>query len=185
MFMSPAWLERMATISNYQQDPSAIGRIETWKMLTNLALARPFSGGGFEAYERWIFDIYNPEYPGTHSAHSIYFQVLGEHGFVALALFLLFWALVWRMCSQIVRATEHVPESRWAYWIAQMTKVSLVAYFVGGAFLNLAYWDMPYFLFVAVAVTRTLVRQPVQATKTATAPALPLGAGATATPRPG
>jgi hypothetical protein len=41
-----------------------------------------------------------------------------------------------------------------------MTKVSLVAYLVGGAFLNLAYWDMPYFLFVAVSVTRWVVRQP-------------------------
>ena len=116
-------------------------------------------GGGFEPYERWVFEIYNPSYPGALAAHSIYFQVLGEHGFVALGLFLLFWALVWRMCSQVVRVTEHRPEERWAFWVAQMTKVSLVAYLVGGTFLNLAYWDMPYFLFVAVAVTRWLVLQ--------------------------
>ena len=157
-FMPTDWSQRMATIQTYQQDASAIGRIETWKMLYNLAMARPLLGGGFEPYERWVFEIYNPSYPGAHAAHSIYFQVLGEHGFVALGLFLLFWALVWRMCSQVVRATEHRPEERWAYWVAQMTKVSLVAYLVGGAFLNLAYWDMPYFLFVAVAVTRWVVR---------------------------
>ena len=48
-----------------------------------------------------------------------------------------------------------------------MTKVSLIAYLVGGAFLNLAYWDMPYFLFVAVAVTRWLVRQPQTARRRA------------------
>ena len=41
-----------------------------------------------------------------------------------------------------------------------MIQVSLVAYLVGGAFLNLAYWDVPYYLFVAIAVTRSLVRQP-------------------------
>jgi putative inorganic carbon (hco3(-)) transporter len=162
-FMPDVWSERMSTIREYEQDESAIGRIETWTMLYNLASARPFLGGGFEPYERWIFEIYNPGYSGTHSAHSIYFQVLGEHGFVALGLFLLFWGLVWRMCSQIVRATEGRPDDRWAYWIAQMTKVSLVAYLVGGAFLNLAYWDMPYFLFVAVAVTRWIVRQPATA----------------------
>jgi len=40
-----------------------------------------------------------------------------------------------------------------------MIKVSLVAYFVGGTFLNLAYWDMPYFLFVAIAVTHKILRQ--------------------------
>ena len=159
-FMPDAWMQRMSTIQTYQQDGSAIGRMETWKMLYNLAASRPLMGGGFEPYERWIFEIYNPAYPGVHSAHSIYFQVLGEHGFVAFGLFLLFWALMWRMCNQIVKATEHRAAERWAYWVAQMTKVSLVAYLVGGAFLNLAYWDMPYFLFVAVAVTRWVVRQP-------------------------
>ena len=90
-----------------------------------------------------------------HAAHSIYFQVLGEHGFVALGLFLLFWALVWRMCSQVAALTQDRPDEHWAYWLAQMIKVSLVAYLVGGAFLNLAYWDVPYYLFVAVAVTRS------------------------------
>ena len=40
-----------------------------------------------------------------------------------------------------------------------MLKVSLVAYLVGGAFQNLAYWDMPYYLFVAVAVTRAGIKK--------------------------
>lgn len=158
-FMPTFWMQRMETIANYEQDSSAVGRIETWKMLWNLAQDRPLIGGGFGTYARWVFEIYNPGYSGWHDAHSIYFQVLGEHGFVALGLFLLFWLLVWRMCGQVARATEHRVDARWAYWVAQMTKVSLVAYFVGGAFLNLAYWDMPYYLFVAVAVTRTLLRQ--------------------------
>ena len=166
-FMPLEWLQRMSTISTYQQDQSAIGRIEVWRMLFNLASARPLLGGGFEPYERWVFEIYNPSYPGALSAHSIYFQVLGEHGFVALGLFLLFWGLVWRMCSQIVRISKSRNELRWAYWVAQMTKVSLVAYLVGGAFLNLAYWDMPYYLFVAVAVTRSMVRQPQKARRQA------------------
>ncbi len=35
----------------------------------------------------------------------------------------------------------------------------MVAYLVGGAFQNLAYWDMPYYLFVAIAVARFALRQ--------------------------
>ena len=38
-----------------------------------------------------------------------------------------------------------------------MIKVSIVAYLVGGAFQNLAYWDVPYYLFVAIAVTRWIL----------------------------
>ena len=128
-------------------------------MLWNLAKDRPLTGGGFETYARWIFEKYNPAYQGSHSAHSIYFQVLGEHGFIALGLFLLFWFLVWRMCSQVATMTRSQSPYQWAYWLAQMVKVSLVAYLVGGAFLNLAYWDMPYYLFVAVAVTRDCIKQ--------------------------
>jgi probable O-glycosylation ligase (exosortase A-associated) len=158
-FMPLQWEERISTITNPRAEASANARIETWTMLWNLAVDRPFTGGGFETYSKWIFQKYNPTYDGTHAAHSIYFQVLGEHGFVALGLFLLFWALVWRMCSQVARSTRRNPNDQWAYWLAQMIKVSIVAYLVGGAFQNLAYWDMPYYLFVAIAVTRYALRQ--------------------------
>jgi len=42
-----------------------------------------------------------------------------------------------------------------------MSKVSIVAFLVGGAFLNLAYWDVPYYLFVSIAVARWVVQREV------------------------
>jgi probable O-glycosylation ligase (exosortase A-associated) len=165
-FMPLQWEERISTITNPRAEASANARLETWTMLWNLAVDRPYTGGGFEAYSKWIFQKYNPAYEGTHAAHSIYFQVLGEHGFVTLGLFLLFWALVWRMCSQVARSTRGNPNDQWAYWLAQMIKVSIVAYLVGGAFQNLAYWDMPYYLFVAIAVTRYALKQAAVQTAT-------------------
>ena len=83
-FMPEQWEERIATITDPRAEQSANSRLETWTMLWNLALDRPFTGGGFETYAKWIFEKYNPAYDRTHAAHSIYFQVLGEHGFVAL-----------------------------------------------------------------------------------------------------
>ncbi len=157
-FMPQEWEERVSTIAAPSTEQSANSRLETWKMLWNLAVDRPLTGGGFETYQRWIFQKYNPAYDRTHAAHSIYFQVLGEHGFIALGLFLLFWALVWRMCSQVVTMSRGNPDEHWAYWLAQMLKVSIVAYLVGGAFQNLAYWDVPYYLFVAIATTRWILK---------------------------
>lgn len=156
-FMPREWEDRIATITDPRSEQSANSRLETWSMLWNLALDRPFTGGGFETYSRWIFERYNPGYDRAHAAHSIYFQVLGEHGFIALGVFLLFWFLVWRMCNQVAVLTRNSTDQRWAYWLAQMLKVSIVAYLVGGAFQNLAYWDVPYYLFVAIAVTRWIV----------------------------
>jgi hypothetical protein len=40
-----------------------------------------------------------------------------------------------------------------------MCKVSLVGFAVGGAFLNLAYWDMPYYLMVALVASHRLVKE--------------------------
>lgn len=152
-FMPSAWEERMNTIATYGEDASAIGRLSTWTMLFNLAVDRPLVGGGFEPYTPAVFQRYLPEYDSTHSAHSIYFQVLGEHGFVGLALFLIFWMLTWQLSRRIVKLTRSDPELKWAFALATMVQVSLIGYFVGGAFLNLAYWDMPYFLMIALAVT--------------------------------
>ncbi len=157
-FMPPAWETRMNTISTYEQDESAQGRLTTWTMLTNLALDRPFVGGGFEPYTAQVFSRYLPDFTVARSAHSVYFQVLGEHGFVGLGLFLLFWLLTWRLSRRIIKHTKNIPEEKWAYWLAKMVQVSLIGYFVGGIFLNLAYWDMPYFLMVALAVTWHVVR---------------------------
>jgi hypothetical protein len=38
-----------------------------------------------------------------------------------------------------------------------MSQASLVAYLVGGAFLDLAYWDGPYYLLAALGVARYAV----------------------------
>lgn len=161
-FMPDEWTERMETIRDFKSEESASSRLETWTMLWNLALDRPFTGGGFEPYQRWIFEIYNPSFDGSFSAHSIYFQVLGEHGFPGLFLFLAFWALVWKTCSSIVSQSKGRADLEWAYWLAQMVKVSLVGYLVGGSFLNLAYFDLPYYLFVMVAITQFILRQSAQ-----------------------
>jgi hypothetical protein len=45
-------------------------------------------------------------------------------------------------------------EEDWVYHLATLSKASLVAYLVGGAFLDLAYWDGPYFLLAALGVAR-------------------------------
>ena len=180
-FMPQLWEDRMNTISDYTSDNSAMGRINAWRMAWNLALDRPLFGGGFEIYNKPVFDLYAPVREDIHAAHSIYFQVLGEHGFVGLFLYLLIWWFTWRTAVWIGKRTTPDGEHRWAYHLAAMSQVSLVGYFVGGAFLSLAYFDLPYFIMVALIATKWLLereskpspaatRGPVSAIKAARAP---------------
>jgi probable O-glycosylation ligase (exosortase A-associated) len=151
-FMPQSWEDRMQSILAYKEDRSAMSRISTWKMLFDLALDRPIVGGGFEPYSLATLAKYSPDSAKVHSAHSIYFQVLGEHGFVGFALFCVFWLLTWRLAARIIRRCKGIEDLKWAESLAKMAQVSLVGYFAGGLFLNLAYWDAPYYLFVALAV---------------------------------
>ena len=161
-FMPEKWEDRMRSIQNYEQDSSAMGRINAWTMAFNVARDRPFMGGGFDMESPNVYGRYAPDPSIVRSAHSIYFQMLGQHGFVGLALFLLLWYLVWRDASWIIRQSRSRTELHWASNLAHMIQVSLVGYAVGGAFLNLAYYDVPYNLLIALVLTRILVDKEIK-----------------------
>jgi probable O-glycosylation ligase (exosortase A-associated) len=161
-FMPDKWFERMSTIGTYQQDSSAMGRVNAWHFAFNLAKDRPMVGGGMQAFTDQAFAIWAPNPTDVHDAHSIWFQMLGEHGFVGLAIFLCFHLLTWRLAGSIIRSCKGRGEIRWAADLAAMIQVSLIGYWVGGSFLGLAYWDLPYLLSTILVLTKLVAdRQQV------------------------
>jgi putative inorganic carbon (hco3(-)) transporter len=161
-FMPEQWWSRMETIKTYEEDASALGRINAWWNAWNLASDKPF-GGGFMIYTPEVFARYSPEPERVHAAHSIYFQVLGEHGFIGLFLFLAIGVSTWRCCSKLIRLGRSDDRQRWAGDLGGMIQVSLVGYAVGGAFLSLAYFDLPYDLAAAAALSLYVIqREPVR-----------------------
>jgi probable O-glycosylation ligase (exosortase A-associated) len=157
LFMPEAWHQRMESIQSYQQDRSAMGRINAWEFAYNLALDRPL-GGGFEAFQPEAFQRWAPNPDHLQDAHSIWFEVLGEHGFVGLILYLLMWFFCWRTAATTARLAKGRAELKWAGDLAILTQVALVGFWVGGSFLGLAYWDYPYILLAVLVLTRRLVR---------------------------
>lgn len=151
--MPAEWWDRMNTIKTYQQDDSALGRINAWGMAWNLAKAN-FFGGGFMVWTGVIFAIYGPDPNDVHAAHSIYFMVLGEQGFIGLFIFLTLFLMVWFTAGTIRTKARGKPETQWLSDLGGMLQVSLAGYAVGGAFLSLSYWDLPYNLLVLAVVGR-------------------------------
>jgi probable O-glycosylation ligase (exosortase A-associated) len=95
----------------------------------------------------------------VHAAHSIYFQVLGEHGFVGLGLFLLLGIMAWRTAGYLRRTGPLLPATQWTADLGAMTQASLAGYAVGGAFLSLAYFDLPYNLMLLVVLARQWIAE--------------------------
>jgi probable O-glycosylation ligase (exosortase A-associated) len=179
--MPQEWYERMHTIKDYREDASALGRINAWWTAYNVAKDR-ITGGGFEMFRWSVFQQYAPEPERVHDVHSIYFEMLGEHGFIGLILFLALLGLTWLKCGSIIRKSRRNPDLYWARDLAAMIQVSMIAYMAGGAFLGLAYFDYIYHLIALTVVTAHLVGQQVEAARRAETPIA--GWRGPASPRP-
>jgi len=184
-FMPDSWWDKMHTTLNYQEDTSAMGRINAWQFAINLTKDRPLIGGGFETFTRELFAIYAPNPARFNDAHSIYFEVLGEHGYVGLALFLLLALFAWRTGSRLIRLAK-APEHKWARQLAATAQVSLIGYWAGGAFLGLAYFDAYYLIISVLVLAHTVVEREIRTQQESHAQALsePQSVGAKHQPTP-
>jgi probable O-glycosylation ligase (exosortase A-associated) len=162
MFMPQQWFDRMGTIGTYQQDDSALGRINAWTFAYNLAKDRPIIGGGFDVFTTELFLRYAPNPTDVHDAHSIYFEVLAEQGFVGLFLFLALAIAVMLQGQKIRRLTRGKPQLSWAHEAAGMLQVSFAGFGVGGAFLGLAYFDLPYHIMAMMIIVHAVVRRELE-----------------------
>ena len=159
-FMPPQWLARMNTLQDATQVNTAETRIQSWKFAANLAIHKPLVGGGFDDYKStMLWDAYAPEGAKQRAIHSIYFRALSEQGFAGLILFLMLLFASWRNCSRVRTLARGTPEHKWAYDLASMLQVSLVAFVVAGAFLPMTYFDLVYQLIALSALLEIHVRQ--------------------------
>lgn len=150
------WWGRMDTISEYQTDASAMGRINAWGVAWEVAKHHFFGAGMSYQYPDY-FLLYGKYEAIVRAAHSIYFEILGNHGFIGLFLFLLLWITTYRDAGWLRKNARNEPHTLWAAQLGAMAQVSLVGYVVGGAFLSLGYFDLPYNLMVLVVMTKKWV----------------------------
>ena len=184
-FMPEQWFDRMGTIKTYDADTSAMGRINSWWFAFNVAKFHPIVGGGYNVF--WstpIFQQFAPNPFDQHDAHSIYFEVMGEQGFVGLAIFLLLCVATLLTAQSVIRAARQRADLAWAASLAAMLQVSFCGFAAGGAFLGLAYFDLPYHLMSMVVILRVLVTKPATEPAVAAPPGAPVIASSTDHPNP-
>jgi probable O-glycosylation ligase (exosortase A-associated) len=172
-FMPDQWFDRMQTLESSNFDRSAQGRINAWWFAFHLANDHPIVGGGFRAFQPEAFLQYAPEPDFYKDAHSIYFEVLGEHGYVGLLLYLSMGIAALVRASRIQTLTRGRPDLQWAAQLVRMCQVALVGYVVGGAFLGLAYFDLPYVIMALIVVTGACVERALKVGQTASAAPAP------------
>jgi probable O-glycosylation ligase (exosortase A-associated) len=135
------------------RDTSSTGRLEAWATAWNIAAARPLTGGGFRVL--WNDSVWQTYHEGAfleaRDAHSLYFEVLGEHGFVGLGLYLAIVGITLVNLGRIRRRWRGHAEHGYLSRYAEMTQLSLYPFLVAGAFLGVAYFDL-YFHLVSTSI---------------------------------
>lgn len=144
-FMPAKYFERMDTLNSVQSmqsDESFHGRLVAWKVAYYAAKDRFPFGAGF--YGPQLAPFYHAYFPHeiNRAAHSIYFQVLGEHGFIGLGLYLILLAATLLRSSKLVRAAKKLPDKKWVAEVGTGIQASMIVFCVSGAALSLAYYDL-------------------------------------------
>ncbi len=168
--------DRAGTIQTYEQDHSAMQRIQAWGVAKNIAIANPLIGAGFGLQSldssRWLgyADFLGPWENKARAAHSVYFQMLGEHGFVGLIFFLAILVGTFLTLTRCRRQLKLIPGAQWLADYTWAIRVALLGYVVSGAFLSLAYFDLMYlYVVLAAIIAREVAVKRTAAAKSATA----------------
>ncbi|SEU33040.1 O-antigen ligase family protein [Stigmatella erecta] len=90
LFAPKSFWQRNETVTSFHQDASAMGRVYAWQVASRISLDKPLLGVGAGGF-RFAWPLYAPpEARQAYVAHNIFLDVIGELGFVGLALFLVF-----------------------------------------------------------------------------------------------
>jgi probable O-glycosylation ligase (exosortase A-associated) len=157
-FAPPAWMARMTGFAHGDVDQSAQGRLNAWQFAWVFAGAYPITGGSFETFTPQLEARFTPQFSFA-GPHSIYFQTLGEQGFVGLGIFLALLGSCFLSLWRLRRSVRGDPTFFWVDNYCKMLATCLVGYIVSGAFLPRAYFDLWFQLAASTALLKILYRQ--------------------------
>jgi probable O-glycosylation ligase (exosortase A-associated) len=160
-FLPQSFTARMSTIQNYEADASAGTRLAVWGWTLDYVQEHPL-GGGFDSYlgntlrftttatkgEGAVATVtQNVEVDQGRAFHSSYFEMLGEHGFPGIILFLLIHGIgLIRMEALRRRFRRDQGEEAWIAPLATALQSAHIVYLVGSVFVGIAFQPFAYML---------------------------------------
>lgn len=144
------WFGRMNTIETYEEDRSAMSRIEAWTDGWNFVITRPLVGAGFEG---WL-------YVTQIDWHNSTVEMLCEHGFIALIVWLLLIVGTLASLTSLMRLGNRHAALAWVADYALAIRLALLVYLVGTLTLGLSYWTVLYqLIFCSVLLKQFALRE--------------------------
>ncbi len=166
LFAPADYTQRMSTLENATEESSALGRILVWRWTLDYVSERPITGGGFDSYianagqlnrylESDVSVNLSPNRPKAY--HNIFFEVLGEQGYVGLAMYLGLIFLCWNMNRKLKNDNQN---EEYLKALAKTLNYVIMIYSLCGLFIGIAYapWIF-YFIGLSVSLQNLLTTQ--------------------------
>ncbi len=155
------YADRSSSISNFEEDASAMGRIRSWGVAVRMWADHPVTGVGPRNFTL-LYRRYG-SIDSVHVAHNSYLQMLAETGTPG---FVLFVSLIVVALLRL-EAVRRRHRDDWAGKWAGMMQVSLLAFSTGGLLLDMALFDLFYQLValtvsLEMAAARLTAEQPAE-----------------------
>lgn len=149
-FVPEDWINRMETTTEASTEASALGRLVVWRWTIDYVNERPLMGGGFHSYlanegrlDSYVKEDIDVSFERAKAFHSIYFEVLGELGYVGLFVYLWIIYLGFSM-NRALEKDDNSPE--WAVAQARARKQVIIIYCACGMFIGVAYYPWLFYL---------------------------------------
>ncbi len=157
--------ERLSTIREFEQDPSAMARFRAWQTALEMIRDNPLLGVGYARFQQ-NYMTYSPlarEDPAlvgrAHVAHNSYLQIWAECGTPTFLLYLTLILLSFVELARIRRQAQRRYHASWILSYANMFEASMLVFVVGSMFLNRAQFDLFYHLVALIAAFGVIARR--------------------------
>ena len=166
LFALPASMfERLQTLRDVEQDGSAQGRIEAWKVAGRMIQDQPFFGVGFNRFQRNYLaygDRVHERTDGTRVAHNAYLQIWSEGGTPVFISYVLLLVLSVLAVQRIRKQALRLYDRSWILSYCTAFEGALLTFMLGSTFLNRAHFDLIYHYFAMVMVFEKVARKEME-----------------------
>ncbi|MBZ0272451.1 O-antigen ligase family protein [bacterium] len=168
IFAPDSFKERMGGMAEYEEDESALGRLDAWGAGVRMLVDQPLFGVGAGAFS----DAYGLKYKPFDAiantwreAHSFYVQTMAELGIAGIFCvgFLIFLEFRdQRRIHQYGIADPRIQKE--VHFLADALTCGLVGFLVSGAFLSVLYYPHLYILATLTIILLNIARKTSQFT---------------------
>mgnify|MGYP000704692149 CR=1 FL=1 len=159
-FMPDSWTDRMATTTDTENDQSFQERVDMWEASVRIANDFPVMGGGFDViYVPQVIIRYIPLETEARAIHSAYFQMIAEHGYVGLMIFLAMMFLIFHYARKMAKECKDIPHLKeWMPDLSYAIRASAAGYLIICYTSNIAFFDLIYFVLVITALANVVLQ---------------------------